>query len=176
MSLTSIRGKDWVFNALWAACGAYHQSIGSTSTEIMSNCSLDIPFTCLFQEGTPTKALMTDSVTGKLKRVQIDRMDASGTHVPKGMKGAVLRPLQGLRKCLIDYSLMSGYDRAQQGVGEIMVATIIYADDEIEHLPLHTLDLLMRNETWRLQVLIVQGFVPTLSMQTGMYSKEPQVL
>lgn len=201
MSLTAIRGKDWAFHALWAACGAYHQHVDPNSSEIMSNCVLDIPFTCIFQNGSPVKSLMTDFKTGKLKRVYVEKSDAMGksTATSKGLQGTSLHPLQGMRKCLLDFSTLTGYDRVQQDEEETFIATVrlfcvfvfvifglltiqlycdqvLYTDDQTEHLTLKTLDMLLRNETWRLQVLIIQGYIPTTSVQTGAYSKLPQVI
>lgn len=124
MSLTAIRGKDWAFHALWAACGAYHQHADPHGSEIVSNCVLNIPFTCIFQNGMPVKALMTDPVSGKLKRVYIERVDASGVEVSKTLKGSTLHPLQGLRKCLQDFAMMNAYDVQQQFRDESFIATV----------------------------------------------------
>lgn len=52
---------------------------------------------------------------------------------------------------------------------------VIYTDNAIEDLPLKTLDVLLRNDSWRLQVLMIQGFVPALSTQVGNYSTETTV-
>lgn len=124
MSLTAIRGKDWAFHALWAACGAYHQKADPHGDEIVSNCILDIPFTCIFQNGMPIKALMTDQSSRKLKRVYVEKIDASGVEAGKYMQGSTLHPLQGMRKCLLDFSAMNAYDVQQQFRDESFIATV----------------------------------------------------
>lgn len=48
-------------------------------------------------------------------------------------------------------------------------------DGQIEKMQLHTLDTLLREDTWGRQVMIIQGYVPTVSIQTGNYSHAPQV-
>lgn len=52
---------------------------------------------------------------------------------------------------------------------------VFYNDNQIEDLTLRTLDTLLRNETWRLQVLLIQGYIPSKSTLKGFYSQEPQV-
>lgn len=52
---------------------------------------------------------------------------------------------------------------------------MIYTDDETEVLTAAKLDKLLRNDSWRLQVLMIQGYVPTVSMHSGLYSKQPHV-
>ena len=48
-------------------------------------------------------------------------------------------------------------------------------DGQIEKMQLHTLDTLLREDTWGRQVMIIQGYVPTVSIQTGNYSHAQQV-
>jgi hypothetical protein len=43
-------------------------------------------------------------------------------------------------------------------------------------MTLNTLDILVRNEQWRKQILLIQGYVPRKSLQTGNYSHAPQVI
>lgn len=52
---------------------------------------------------------------------------------------------------------------------------MFYNDDQIEDLALSTLDVLLRNDSWRLQVLIIQGYVPAMSSQIGHFSAENKV-
>lgn len=48
-------------------------------------------------------------------------------------------------------------------------------DDQIENLTAKSLELLLRNDTWRAQVLLIQGYVPVQSLQTGLFSQQPVV-
>ena len=52
---------------------------------------------------------------------------------------------------------------------------VFYNDDQIEDLALSTLDILLRNDSWRLQVLIIQGYIPAMSSQVGFFSAENKV-
>ena len=52
---------------------------------------------------------------------------------------------------------------------------VSYTDGEFEELTLHALDSLVRSEAWRLQVLVVQGFVPSVSKQDGHYNDKAKV-
>ena len=53
---------------------------------------------------------------------------------------------------------------------------VFYIDNESEEMTLNTLDILVRNEQWRKQILLIQGYVPRKSLQTGNYSHAPQVI
>lgn len=52
---------------------------------------------------------------------------------------------------------------------------VFYLDGQIEKLTLRTLDTLLRDDSWGRQVMIVQGYIPTVSIQTGNFSPQPQV-
>ena len=45
------------------------------------------------------------------------------------------------------------------------IALIYYSDGEKELLTLHSLDNLIRSEVWRLQLIMVQGYIPPASAQ-----------
>lgn len=45
----------------------------------------------------------------------------------------------------------------------------------MEDLTLDKMDKLLKNETWTRQVLLIQSYIPTVSIQTGNYSHAPQV-
>jgi len=57
-----------------------------------------------------------------------------------------------------------------------MMMQVFYIDNESEEMTLNTLDILVRNEQWRKQILLIQGYVPRKSLQTGNYSHAPQVI
>ena len=50
-----------------------------------------------------------------------------------------------------------------------------YTDGEFEELSLHSMDSLLRSDAWRLQVLVVQGYVPFASKQDGHYNDKAKV-
>lgn len=52
---------------------------------------------------------------------------------------------------------------------------VYYTDGDVEDVRAKTLTLLMRNKEWRLQVLMIQGFIPSLSTHTGLFSRQPRV-
>lgn len=116
---TSIRGKDWVFNAFWAACLA--------PAGISTRCSLNIPVTALFKDGLPVKVVATDPAKGFIEKVPIDdEIDFFGTlqtdntasdefgSYYSGFRGNSLKCLRCLRKLLVDFSRKYGYDVYQR--------------------------------------------------------------
>jgi hypothetical protein len=52
------------------------------------------------------------------------------------------------------------------------MAKVLYNDGEREDVNLRTFDILMRNDAWRSQVLLLQGFVPAVSVQSGRFSDQ----
>lgn len=52
---------------------------------------------------------------------------------------------------------------------------VSYTDGEFEELTLSALDSLTRSDTWRLQVLVIQGYVPPTSSQDGHYTDKAKV-
>ncbi len=107
MSVTAVRGKDWVFNAFWAACG----ESGAPK------CAVNIPITCLFKEGKPFKSLITDDV-GVVKRIILEDVPLDREGSERGYRGTTVRSLRALRKVLIEYSQNKGYQQAQEAIGQ----------------------------------------------------------
>jgi hypothetical protein len=163
---TVIRGKDWVFNALWAACGS--GVYGS------NQCILNIPVTFTFKDGKPNKVITTDPATGKVTRMFLDSIQLERFDYSKGFRGSSLHDLRALRKVLDDYSIENRY-YVQPDQDEPYVAKVTYTDDQTECLTGKTLDVLLRNDAWRQQVLLIQGYIPTTSTQSGLYSQQPHV-
>jgi hypothetical protein len=129
MSLTAIRNKDWVFHSLWAACGTFHlnnPTKDSTPTEIVSNCVLNIPFTAIFQNGSPAKCLTTDFSSGRLKRVYLENVETGAVDAQYGFRGASLQIFRALRKCLVDFSQYNRYDESQTEKDEDFIALVGY--------------------------------------------------
>lgn len=88
-----------------------------------------------------------------------------------------MRYIRALRKLLIDYSEEHGYGALQMNNNRIpLICMVIYLDGKTEELALNVLDNLLRNEVWTKQVLIIQSYVPTVSVQTGIYSSTKKVV
>jgi len=179
---TAIRGKDWIFNAIWSSCGV----------EKAPRCIMHMPISFLFRNGEPFKALMTDEDRGEVVRVNMDNVDLEEKDT-EGIRGPSNRRIRVMRKLVIDYMEYHNYFKLQtpqtkrvsknhntgknesgfvEDDGEPYVISIIYQDGEREDVSLRTLDVLLRNETWRPQILIVQAYVPSLSIQGGRYSMD----
>lgn len=103
MSATAIRGKDWVFNAFWAACGE----------SSANRCSINIPITFIFKHGKPVKSLTTDLRTGYIKRVSLDDVIIERTEGERGFRGEAFKTLRAVRQLLLEYSADHGYDNSQ---------------------------------------------------------------
>ena len=112
-NLTSIKGKDWIFNALWAASGEAKAP----------KCLINVPITFLFREGVPIKALSTSSETGLVNRVNIDAVDVERSLGEAGFRGDSNRALRIMRMLLLDYSLKNDYERLQR-IEEPFVSTV----------------------------------------------------
>ena len=104
---TSIRGKDWVFNAFWAATLALR-----TADVQVAPCTLNIPVTVVFKSGRPTKTLRT-SAGGKVEKVNLDEITDERFESEKGFRGTSFKGLRALRRLLIEFSDKHGYALAQ---------------------------------------------------------------
>lgn len=141
-----------------------------------SRCPITIPLTFIFREGQPVKALATDPSTRVVDRVSMEgytfeREAGDGND----LRGEHNRYLRILRKMLFEYSRENEYDKVQESGEKMMLCTVYYADGEKEHIDVYTFDILIRNDSWRQQVLIVQGFVPAISVQQGTFYDKPKV-
>ena len=113
MSVTAIRGKDWVFNAFWA-CGELSAK----------KCTLTIPVTTLFRDGKPFKCLGTDDA-GLVRRVDVDEIILERTEKDLGFRGESLKRLRVLRAHLIDFADKNGYIEYQQDCNqEPLICTV----------------------------------------------------
>jgi hypothetical protein len=95
---SSIKGKDWVYNAFWAACGDRN-----------APCSINIPITFIFRNGIPVKALTTDEL-GYLKRIDLENIILERNIKDKGFRGQEFRDLNIIRKLLIEFRDVNGYE------------------------------------------------------------------
>jgi hypothetical protein len=158
---TSIKSKDWIFNTLWSSCG----------WETGPKCLLNVPLTFVFKNGAPVKALTTDDASGEVTRVDFQNIELERTNEESIHRGASNRGIRIVRKLLLDFAEHYGYFSAQKAE-EPMLASVTYTDGEREDLNIRAFDVLMRNDFWRPQILILQAYVPTLSIQAGMYQPD----
>lgn len=107
MSATAIRGKDWVFNAFWAACGENNAP----------KCLVNIPVTTIIKDGKPFKTLWTDGA-GVVRRIILEDIPVERAEVDKGFRGDSLRTIRAMRKVLLDYCLNNGYIQIQEENGQ----------------------------------------------------------
>jgi hypothetical protein len=92
-----------------------------------------------------------------------------------GLRGEHNKYLRVVRKILCEYSKENGYDKVQEGGEKMNLCTAYYTDGEKEVIDLYTFDVLIRNDGWRQQLLMLQGFIPSLSVQQGSYFDKPKV-
>lgn len=158
----SIRDKDWIFHTLWSSCN----SKGS------SRCQVNIPLTILFRKGEPTKVLSTD-INECICRVQLDDNIEVRDIDEHGFRGELLKKFRAVRKLLINFNQINKYNTSDyEEEEEAVICTATYADNTTEDLNLRTLDTLMRNESWRTQLIYIQGYIPTSKSKKGLYNKE----
>jgi hypothetical protein len=145
-------------------------------------CGVNIPITFIFRDGSPIKSLTTNPESGLVERIDLN----SAEHLErqrgeKGLQGESMKLLRVLRKLLLQFSEERDYGDHQpshQDTGQhkdLKLCHVCYTDGEVEDLTLSAFDRLIRSETWRLQVLLVQGYVPVLSQHDGFYSDKLKV-
>lgn len=121
---TAIRGKDWVFNAFWAATLANRSSTQYPGAKLI----LNIPITSIFKKGQPIKTLITNPLNGVVERVNLEEIVVERSESDRGFRGDNYKTLRALRKLLIDFSDFGGYAREQSVTGgqeEIFVCKVI---------------------------------------------------
>jgi hypothetical protein len=114
---TSIRQKDWVFNALWNAL--------SSNVYGNADCVLNLPLTFLFKDGQPVKGITTNLSNGRLKRVYLDQVEMSRYDYSTGFRGPGLHSLRALRKLLDDFSIELEYYKHQDDEDDPLVAKVL---------------------------------------------------
>lgn len=107
MSVTAVRGKDWVFNAFWVACGESNAP----------KCSISIPITSIFRDGKPFKTLGTDEA-GLVKRIMLEDIAMERSDNERSFRGYAVKTIRALRKLLLEYSLGAGYMQVQEEIGQ----------------------------------------------------------
>lgn len=90
-----IRDHDWIFNALWMACG----------DKRVPKCSMNIPVTVIFKEGVPLKAVETDRESGLVERLDLGHKRFAERDLGEvGFQDLRHRSLRALRKVLLEFS------------------------------------------------------------------------
>ena len=174
-SISSIKEKNWVFHALWAASGLRG---GSRCVLIFIidilliivfcfRCNVRIPLTILFNEGMPYKALGYD---GSIVRIIIDNNTVSN-HKNDMSLLRTCRSLLNDFGVSIDTNSMVNEDRS----GDYLFCFVVYNDGVRENLSIRKFDNLIRNDAWRKLVLFIQGYIPYVSSQTGFYGSKKKV-
>jgi hypothetical protein len=170
------RGRDWLYNTLWDAVGEARGSV----REMAVRCSVNIPVTLLFKDGEPHKALSMDSSDRFIQRVSLQDKDASELEIrdPEQADYANTinpeRQVKRYRTLLLDYQSRFRYDRYQTQNAEPFICTATYIDGEREHLTLQKLDILMNNDVWRNQLIMLQGYVPAIKSISGIFERDKQ--
>lgn len=115
------------------------------------------------------KILTTNPNTGYVERVEIEDIrdrnnigERAFSDRAKGDNDDLLRNLRLCRKMLIEYSVQNLYAKFQleQKVEHPLIVNACYTDGQAENLTLEQLDNLLVKNAWRLQVSILQGYVP----------------
>ena len=79
------------------------------------------------------------------------------------------RGVKQYRNMLMEYQQDNKYTECQPDHSDPFLCTVTYVDGEQEDLTAQRLDLLMHNDNWRMQILLLQGYVPKVSRQFGNY-------
>ncbi len=160
------RGKEWIFDALWGSC------IDPTAPK----CWINIPLTFIFNDSLPYKAILSETETGVIKRLELDEI---GLNLKIGenafqddQDSKVNKYLRITRKLLIEYSVTNEYSQVQlnRGVSEPYIASAFYIDGEKEDLTLRAFDILIRKSQWRAQVNMIQGYIPATDVKAGYFT------
>ena len=160
------RGKEWIFDALWGSC------IDPTAPK----CWINIPLTFIFKDSLPYKAIISETETGVIKRLELDEIGANlkiGENAfQDDQDNKVNKYLRITRKLLIEYSVTNEYSQAQlnSGVSEPYIALAFYIDGEKEDLTLRAFDILIRKSQWRAQVNMIQSYIPATDIKAGYFT------
>lgn len=159
-TISSTRGKEWIYSALWTSC----------EDPRVPKSLIKVPLTFLFRKGLPTKVVTNNDQTGTVKRVNLSGIE---THPDdkRTQKEYDIKNLALIRKLLLEYAYQTAYYDSQlnRGIEEPMIVSVVYLDGQSEDLTLFAYDELIRRETWRYQLLLVQGYIPVMSVQSGYY-------
>lgn len=160
---TPIRGKDWLFNALWSSCGETNNS----------PFIINVPVTVIFKDGQPYRSLRSEK--GELKRVYLESHEPERFRGVNGFRGDAFKLLRNLREILLNFAESRKYITTNVSEDTTYICTVFYNDGEKEEISISKFDVLMRNDSWRFQIQFVQAFVPISSTSIGYYSSEKKV-
>ena len=162
---TAQRSKDFVFNALWAAVGETEFTSVQGYRHKPVRCEVKVPLTFVFKDGEPWRAVSMDRANQVIVRVPLEEPslydDARSDAVNRGMKQ--------YRNMLMEYQRANRYGECQANPADPLLCTVTFVDGEQEDMTLPRLDLLMHNDGWRNQVLLIQGYVPAVDRKVGNY-------
>lgn len=110
-----IRDRDWLYNALWLACG----------DKRIPKCSMNIPVTVIFHDGLPFKAVETDRGTGFIERLDLSHDRFVERQLGEvGFQGLQDRQLRALRKVLLEFSDLNQFNDAQKEIEEPYITKV----------------------------------------------------
>eukprot|EP01041_Mallomonas_annulata_P002218 gene2218-4307_t len=148
------RNVEWIINVMWSASSRF---------------SINTPATFLFHNGYPSKAIISDQSTGSIKRIALQESEGSS----KGENLDGIKNLKILRRLLIENEHY--HNGSQDNNDESLLCTVWYTDGEMESLTLRSFDILMRNDSWRLQLSVCQTYIHSYDDKIGEYSSTIKV-
>ena len=150
--------KDWIFGVIFAA----------SQEETAPQCSLVIPLTLLFNRGYPEKVVISDTKKKSVRgfATPFQQSPPTGSKENKTLRKTCFRYCQEM---LVEYGQQNGYTNVQQHIEEPILCTVTYTDGEREDLSLGKFERLFRTDVWCKQLVMIQGYVPYHTLQTGSY-------
>jgi hypothetical protein len=160
---TNIKGKDWIFNCLWAAAG----------DPKVAKCSISIPVTFIFRNGQPLKALCTDPSSRTVTRLNLENTLYDRELGENILLGESNKYLRVVRKILLEYSKQNKFDIFQSKPNEdTKICTVFYTDGEQEDIDIKTFDTLIRNRMQQESFGLVSAY-PGTSIYAKAFSCSP---
>ena len=156
--------KDWIFGVMYAA----------SQEETAPQCSLVIPLTLLFNRGYPEKVIISETQKKYVRgfATPFQQTPPTGSKELKTLRKTCFRYCHEM---LVEYGQQNGYTAIQQDVEEPILCTVTYADGEREDLSLGKFERLFRTDVWCKQLVMIQGYVPYHTLQTGSYLRRSRV-
>ena len=135
-----------------------------------------IPLTILLKAGIPYKGM---DFNGVIRRINLDEL-SENNYISDSRKisGSSNNLFRVCRSLLFDFARNNKYNsfsEFEEFDDETLFCSAVYVDGERENISLRKFDLLIRNETWRKQVLFIQGYVKATSTQSGYFGSKKKV-
>ena len=159
----SVDNKDFIFNTLWTT------TVDEDST---SKCKVEIPLTFIWKNGSPFRVLSYDSNYKEVIRINFEHMMVERSVGVDPTIGQSNQKLSFFRKLLIEYQDKRKYGNDIQFIDKPKICTVFFMDGTDEDLDLWTLDILLRNDLWCMQVVMIQAFIPVKDTVEGIYSNK----